>query len=150
MLGLSAESLDDLVKDNMRAKWPEVKKKWFADSTPESQKTPGLLKEEFRSNDGSYVALSSKCYIATSGENVKRSQKGTPKYLGMSLEKFKSCLFDNEIPTATYSTIVQEKKLGGCVTKSVTKKSLNAIYYKHYVSDNLVDVRPFKIENKFV
>ena len=150
MLALTAESLDDVVKDEMRESWPNIKKRWFADHTPESQKTPGLLKEEFQSNDGFFIGLSSKCYIATSGEHIKRSQKGTPKYLGMPLQKFQNCLFLNQIPKATYSTIMPDNRLASCVTKTVTKKALNAIYYKHFVADNSVDISPFKVNNQYL
>ena len=147
LVALSAEELDDVVKPHMRSAWPQVKKRWFADESPEQQKTPGLLKEEFRSTDGHYIGLSSKCYILTAGEKVKRSQKGTPRFLGMSLEQFKNCLFDNDIPIASYNAILQDPKQGSCVTKKVSKKSLNAVYYKHYVDENSVDISPFKTAN---
>lgn len=133
-----------MVKPEMQVQWPEVKEKWFADETPEKQKTPGYMKEEFSSTDGCFVGLSSKCYILTAGEQIKRSQKGTPKYLGMSLDQFTECLLKNEIPEATYATLEQNKKHGSCVTKTVTKRSLNPVYYKHFVDDNCIDVSPFK------
>ena len=46
--------------------------------------------------------------------------------------------------------IMPDNRLASCVTKKVTKKSLNAIYYKHYVADNSVDISPFKINNKYL
>lgn len=144
MIALTKEDIDDLVKPEMMQQWPAIKEKWFADETPEKQKTPGYLKEEFRSNDGCYVGLSSKCYILTAGDEVKRSQKGTPKRLGMSMDQFTECLLRNEIPTATYAAILQDKKHGGSVTKMVTKRSLNPVYFKHFVHDNCIDVSPFE------
>lgn len=150
-MALTAEDLDQLVKVEKRDAWPAVKKRWFADETPEQQKAPGFLKEEFQSNDGFFVGLSSKCYLVTAGEKVKRSQKGTPKFLGMTPDQFKRCLFYNEVPQASYHSIMQDKKHGSCVTKRVTKKALNSLYYKHQVADNCVDITPFKTaDNKHI
>ena len=143
-------TLEEIVKPELLAEWEREKPKWFADDTPEKQKYPGYLKEEFSSDNGLYVGLSSKCYLVSKGETVKRSQKGTPRYLGMSAEKFMGCLFRNEIPRATYTAILNDQKRGTCVTKSVTKKSLNPVYYKHHVDDNLVDVKPFQNEQGFL
>ena len=162
---MASEKLEELVKPDLREEWPEIYLKWFADIVPEKegelneeeekllktkQKTPGFLKEEFSSEDGVFIGLSSKCYLATKPEKIKRSQKGTPKHLGSSLEKFRNCLFDNEIPSASYKLILTDPKKATCVTKSVTKKSLNPFYYKHYVSDNLVDVSPYKNDEGFL
>ena len=57
MLALVEDSLDDLVKPGKEAEWNQIKSKWFADSSPRSQKTPGLLKEEFTTTTGSFVGL---------------------------------------------------------------------------------------------
>ena len=150
LIALSEDTLDEAVRPELREEWETEKLKWFADETPEMKKTPGYLKEEFSSDNGVFIGLSSKCYLLTKGEVIKRSQKGTPRYLGQSEEKFRACLFHNEIPKATYRAILTDPKRGSCVTKSVTKKSLNPFYYKHYVSDNLVDVSPFKNEAGFL
>ena len=61
LLALTEESLDDLVKDGKANEWSAVKKKWFADESPRSQKTPGLLKTEFETTTGRYIALRT-CY----------------------------------------------------------------------------------------
>ena len=60
MIALTECSLDDLVKPEMQQKWVKAKKKWFADESPEQQKTPGYLKEEFSSENGLYIGLSAK------------------------------------------------------------------------------------------
>ena len=150
MLGLTEDSIDDVVKPELRTKWETVKPQWFADETPEKQKTPGYLKEEFSSDNGVFIGLSSKCYLVSKDDYVKRSQKGTPRHLGQSEEKFKACLLQNEIPRASYRAILIDPKKSTCITKSVTKKSLNPVYYKHHVSDNLIDVSPFKNGEDFV
>lgn len=151
LIALGHEQLIDAVKPEKLAEWPDIKKKWFAEEEPKhpTQKIPGYLKEEFRSVDGYFVGLSSKCYILTKPDEIKRSQKGTPRELEIPLDKFLACLLKNEIPLAKYGTIMQDKKHGSCVTKIITKRALNPIYYKHFVSDNCIDVTPFKSENKF-
>ena len=150
LIALSREDIEELVKPEKRHLWPAVKEKWFADETPLKQKTPGYLKEEFKSVDGIFVGLSSKCYILTAGDLVKRSQKGVPRNLGMSIEQFTTCLLENHIPKTKYGTIVQDKKQGSCVTKIVTKRALNPVYYKHFVSNNGIDVSPFKDGDNFL
>ena len=88
--------------------------------------------------------------MASNPEKTKRSQKGTPKDLGMSEKKFQNCLFNCEIPKATYASIVRDKKQSSCVTKNITKKALNPLYWKARVADNLVDITPFREGDKFV
>ena len=61
MIALSNTSLDSLVKPEMKNKWQKTKKEWFADpGSVEQSKTPGYLKEEFASDNGSFVGLSAK------------------------------------------------------------------------------------------
>lgn len=150
MVAISTEELDDAVNPELKSAWEREKMRWFADDTPEKQKTPGYLKEEFSSKDGLYIGLTSKCYIAKNVDNVKRSQKGTPRHLGRSVEEFENCLFQNTIPRVKYHSIQRDVKHNSCVTKEVTKRALNPVYVKHKVSDNLVDISPFKNENGYV
>ena len=165
MIALTTETLEESVKPELRDQWPKIYLEWFADILPAQgdelsreeekllkakEKTPGYLKEEFSSSDGLYIGLSSKCYLATKSKEIKRSQKGTPKHLGSSEQNFKNCLFENEIPKFSYKLILTDPKRATCVTKTVTKKSLNPFYYKHYVSDNLVDVSPYKNDEGFL
>jgi len=58
LIGMTADSLDDLVLPEKKDEWITTTKKiWFADSSPRGQKTPGFLKEEFSSTDGKYIGL---------------------------------------------------------------------------------------------
>ena len=54
LIALSCEKLEDAVKPERKDEWPEVHKKWFAvdEEKHPTQKIPGYLKEEFRSEDG--------------------------------------------------------------------------------------------------
>jgi hypothetical protein len=49
--------MDEIVRPDMKDSWSHVKSKWFADETPQQQKEPGLLKEEFSTTTGLFVAL---------------------------------------------------------------------------------------------
>ena len=57
LLALVANCLDDLVKPGKEAEWATLKTKWFATETARSQKTPGLLKEEFSTDTGRFIGL---------------------------------------------------------------------------------------------
>ena len=57
---------------------------------------------------------------------------------------------NNVVPRASYAGIFGDKKRGSCVTRMVTKRALNPIYWKARVSDNFVDVSPFKNGEDFV
>lgn len=61
----------------------------------------------------------------------------------MEAGKFQACLFEDIVPNVTYGTIIGDKSKSTQVTKSVTKKALNPIYWKMKVCENLVDVEPF-------
>ena len=47
LVALAGPSLESLVKPEHKGVWKDIEKVWFADSTPASQKEPGLLKSEF-------------------------------------------------------------------------------------------------------
>jgi hypothetical protein len=49
--------MDEIVRPEMKDSWYQIKSKWFADETPQQQKEPGLLKEEFSTKTGVFVAL---------------------------------------------------------------------------------------------
>ena len=55
--------MDEIVRPGMKNSWSNVKSKWFADETPQQQKEPGLLKEEFSTTTGLFVALRSVWFI---------------------------------------------------------------------------------------
>jgi hypothetical protein len=58
MIGMTRDSLDELVKPEMQQDWNDrVKHIWFADDSPAGQKTPGFLKVEFTSTRGKYIGL---------------------------------------------------------------------------------------------
>lgn len=151
MLSLESTDLDDLVVPEKLSDWKQnVYPKWFADETPRQQKWPGYLKSEFATKNGTMCALSSKCYLVTDGKRFKKSTKGTPRHINLTLNAYENALFGGEIPTATFGQLVRDRKVGGAVTKTTSKKAINPLYLKMRVSGNLVDVSPFKQNNKYV
>ena len=58
MIAMTTDKIEELVNPGMEHDWDRlIKPKWFADETPEGQKTPGFLKEEFTSKTGRYIGL---------------------------------------------------------------------------------------------
>ena len=83
---------------------------------------------------------SPKCYFINSDSGVKRSCKGTPKYIELSSEDYLRALFQNEIKQAEYNRISADKRYGSAVTRKIKKKALNSVYIKMKVHDDLVQV----------
>jgi hypothetical protein len=58
MIGMTENTLDELVKPDKQEEWTKnVKPIWFSDDSPTGQKTPGFLKVEFTSTRGKYIGL---------------------------------------------------------------------------------------------
>ena len=94
--------------------------------------------------------LSPKCYYVNEGHRVKRSNKGTPKHVPLDFIDYKRALFDNHIKRATFNRISIENRLGSVVTKEITKVTVNNLYMKLHVKDDLVSVRPHMVGDKFL
>lgn len=83
-MALSGESIDTLVKPNLREKFRSNRQLWFPrEDTPEhaafDKRTPGLFKVEW-SGEG-FVGLNSKTYCCWGTEGDKASSKGISKRL---------------------------------------------------------------------
>ena len=127
-MALSGDSLDEIVKPEMREKWEESKWDWFP-TTEWEVRTPGLFKEEFRGHK--MIALCSKCYIAM-GLETKTSAKGVKKgqnqlvwdqyFKALSLEE------DEEI-----TNVGIRKGTDGMITYAQKKTGLSGYYDKRLV-----------------
>ena len=100
-MALSADTLEDIVKPELRQRYAAEKHLWFprtdtAEHAAYDKRTPGLFKEEYR-GDG-IVALCSKTYYCF-GEKDKFSCKGVNKR-------------NNEIDKKTYMDVLVTKKSG--------------------------------------
>ena len=95
-MGLSADSLEEVIKPKLRQRYQSEKHNWFPSSdTPEhasyDKRTPGLFKEEYRGD-----ALCSKTYYCF-GVKDKISCKGINKRL-------------NDINKSTYMDVLLTKR----------------------------------------
>ena len=72
MLGMPKMTLRELVKpdENSQCQWMLSELKWFCDDP--NDKTPGYLKIEEEATEGSFLALSPKCYFMGTDEKYKR------------------------------------------------------------------------------
>ena len=103
-MALSAETLEDVIKPELRQRYANEKKNWFPrDDTPEhaayDKRTPGLFKEEY-SGDG-IIALCSKTYFCF-GEEDKFSCKGINKRTNaVTKEKYMDVLLSKKSGSGT-------------------------------------------------
>ena len=149
MMGLAVNNIDDIVLPEKRKDWPEVNRKWFCENS--KCKIPGLMKAEKRTDCGSFIALSPKCYLLGkrfcgwprlniySGEerNYKRSTKGIPGTIQLIYEDFRQALYENFDCYKTYSKLQFNKKLGTMCLQRQRKRALNACYTKMF-TDNVL------------
>ena len=72
MLGTPTLTLKELVKpdEDSQMQWMLSEAMWFCDDP--NDKTPGLLKIEEEATEGSFLALSPKCYIFGTNDCFKR------------------------------------------------------------------------------
>ena len=72
MLGMPTMTLKELVKpdEDSEMQWMLSEAMWFCDDP--GDKTPGLLKVEEEATEGSFLALSPKCYIFGTKDRHKR------------------------------------------------------------------------------
>ena len=138
-MALSGDSLDAIVKPEMREQWEESKSHWFP-KTKYEKRTPGLFKEEFRGHK--MIALCSKCYIAMGSMGLaKTSAKGVNKrqnqlvwdqyYRALNLEE------DKEV-----TNVGIRKGANGMITYAQKKKGLSGYYDKRFVLPDLIHTEP--------
>ena len=84
------------------------------------------------------------------GKRVKRSNKGVPKHVKLQYEDYAVALFDNHIKRASYNRMAIDDRVGSVVTKKITKKTVNNLYFKLHVEDDLVSCRPHKCGSKYL
>ena len=88
------------------------------------------------------LLFSSKCYYINNESQIKRSHKGTPKFVVISAEDYERALFDDQVLRVQFNRIVVDPRLGTATTKLTNKRAINPCYLKmHVLSDNIT-VRP--------
>jgi len=136
----------------MQASWTENKYKWYiADDSIEELRAPGKFKPEFTTRTGRYIGISPKCYCLEDDDQRKISTKGVPSSVDLDCGTFIGGLYDGEtqvsreISLINYSRVTQTM-----VTKTITKKCINSCYLKFKANENLNQLSPLKIDNKYL
>ena len=150
-LAISGDSLDEIVKPEMKQAYEADKKNWLA-TDKFSERTSGLFKPEFVGTRG--VWLTANCYLVQNKalNNNKYSCKGISKnYNNLHLQRDKDALDiflrtrrDGELEE---KDIDKAKNVGfmvydqGVVTYEQKKLGLSAYYDKHYVLADGINTR---------
>ena len=109
----------------------------------------GLLKEEFRLDNGAGVFLSPKCYFMEdkiSGQ-VKKALKGINSQTNIRYENFIDTLYNNSSIMREQNRLRRHRTQYSMELQSNIKKSLNSIYYKMKVSDDFISCSPHTNQN---
>jgi len=109
----------------------------------------GLLKEEFRLDNGAGVFLSPKCYFMEdkiSGQ-VKKALKGINSQTDIRYEHFIDTLYNNSSIMREQNRLRRHRTQYSMELQSNIKKSLNSIYYKMKVSDDFISCSPHTNQN---
>ena len=153
-LAMSGESLDKIVRPEMKQEYEADKKNWLA-KDKFIERTPGLFKPEFVDTRG--VWLSAKCYLVQNGANEdeddKYNCKGvSKKHNDLYFQRYEDA-FDIFLKTRR-DTELEEKEIDmaknvgfrvynqGVVTYEQKKLGLCAYYDKRYVLANGIHTRP--------
>ena len=147
--------LEELVLIDKKEEWnARVRSEWFVldESDINQIREPGLFKYEALVTNGSFVALSSKCYSLK--DNISNQSKQATKGIHQSEKThhdlFLSSLYeDNDI----YSNQLRmnfAKKYGTMAIVQQRKRALNNIFTKLRVDDDLISISPLKKNNQFI
>ena len=118
-VALSGESVDDLIKPELRAEYERVKFAWFprdynAEVSAFDKRTPGLFKTEFK-GDG-IIGLCSKMYFCFNESEAKFSCKGVNKYT-------------NAINKDTYLRVLRTKATGAATNRGFRVRGSSVFTY---------------------
>ena len=147
--------INELVREDKRSAWDEhVYAKWFVrdPSSIQQVREPGLFKNEAVVTDGSFVALSSKCYSLKDNlsNQSKQATKGIQNSDDIHHELFLSSLYENTDVFSNQTRMNYSKKHGTMAIIQQRKRALNNIFTKLDVKDDWVTIEPLKKNGKFV
>ena len=147
--------IDELVNDEKRANWhSKVYPEWFVRNPDciEQVREPGLFKDEAIVTDGSFVALSSKCYSLKDNlsNQSKKATKGIHNTDEIHHELFLSSLYENKAIFAKQTRMNFNKPHGTMAIIEQRKRALNNIFTKLDVKDDWVTIEPLKKNMKFI
>ena len=154
-MALSGDSLDEIVRPELREQWEASKWDWFP-KTAWEKRTPGLFKEEFRGHK--MIALCSKCYIAMGEREVKEDDKTKLKEVVKTSAKGVNKK-QNELVWGQYlkalnleedeevTNVGIRKGTDGMITYAQKKKGLSGYYDKRFVLPDLIHTSPIDLKD---
>ena len=147
--------INELVyKDKLNDWNNRIKFEWFVqdESCISQVREPGLFKNEAMVTDGSFVALSSKCYSLKdySSDQSKQATKGIDQSEKIHHDVFLSSLYENSSVFANQTRMNFAKSYGTMAIIQQRKRALNNIFTKLNVQDDLVTIEPLKKKSKFI
>ena len=139
-MAISAPTLDELVKPELKAKWDTIKHEWFprtdtSEHAAFDRRTPGLFKEEW-SGDG-FVGLAAKtyyCYDKSDATQDKYSSKGLNKSIKLSREHFLNVLNTKQSSSHKNTGFIMKDKF--MYTYEMERAGLGYFYCKRKVLDD--------------
>ena len=141
-MAISAESLEDIVRPELKAEFVAQKKCWLA-WDKWSGRTPGLFKLECVGSR--MIALCSKCYYVeeSEGEKKKFSTKGMSKKQNeITRQRFKAALEGSKDMATNRGFRMRD---GWMVTYEQQKLGLSAYYDKRRVLDDGIHTEPIEV-----
>ena len=147
--------INELVYEHKLDEWNDHKfSEWFVidENNIDQVREPGLFKYEALVTDGSFVALSSKCYSLKDNisDQSKQATKGIHQSEKISHRVFLSSLYENSQIYANQTRMNFAKKHGTMAIIHQRKRALNNIFTKLDVKDDLVSIEPLKKNMKFI
>ena len=150
-LVMSDDSLDEIVRPEMKQAYEADKKNWLA-TDKFSERTPGLFKPEFVGTRG--VWLTAKCYLVQdeAGENKYSCNDVSKKHNDLHFQRYKDVL--DVSPKTRINSELEGKDTDkaksvsfrvydqGIVTYKQNKLGLSAYYDKRYVLVDGIYTRP--------
>ena len=147
--------INELVYAHKLSEWnSHVYADWFVrdESSIHQIREPGLFKNEAVVQNGSFVALSSKCYSLKDhdGGESKQATKGIHQSENLNHNLFLSSLYENDTIYAEQTRMNFTKAHGTMAIIQQRKRALNNIFTKLQVQDDLVTIQPLKKQSKFI
>ena len=138
-LAISVESLEEVVKLEMRQVFEAEKRQWLA-WDKWSNRMPGLFKLEIEGRR--MIALCSKCYFAEADEKSKLSTKGMSKAQNkITWGRFKVALHGSQDMVTNRGFRMRDRWM---MTYEQTKKGLSAYYDKQWVLEDGIHTEPIE------
>ena len=147
--------IGELVHNHKLDDWNKnIISKWFVldEKNIDQVREPGLFKDEALVTDGSFVALSSKCYSLKDNSNnqSKQATKGINQTEKINHDVFISSLYENSTTYSNQTRMNFAKSYGTMAIVQQRKRALNNIFTKLNVKDDLVTIEPLKKKSKFI